>query len=201
MDGTTQVFGSGDNSIHLWDIKTGQQKAKLDGHQTGVNSVCFSSDGTILASCGYDKSIRLWDVKTGQQKAQLNGHSNGVLSVCFSHDGKTLASSSEYKSIYLWNVKTGEKIEISNKKYKYYQEQFKTFQNQNNQLAEITSNITILLISQQAIFQAQGALILKGEFVNHQGINISSLFKSKGSFFLDKPLELNQKKNENCLIF
>ncbi|CAD8177574.1 unnamed protein product [Paramecium pentaurelia] len=107
-DGNTLASGSDDKSIRLWDVKTGQQKAKLDGHEHYVMSVCFSPDGNTLASGSDDKSIRLWDVKTGQQKAKLDGHSNCVNSVCFSPDGNTLASGSEDKSIRLWDVKTGQ---------------------------------------------------------------------------------------------
>ncbi|CAD8186357.1 unnamed protein product [Paramecium octaurelia] len=54
-------------SIRLWDVKTGQQKAKLDGHSETVNSICYSPDGTTLASGSDDNHIRLWDIKTGQQ--------------------------------------------------------------------------------------------------------------------------------------
>ncbi|CAD8214187.1 unnamed protein product [Paramecium pentaurelia] len=50
-------------SIRLWDVKTGQQKAKLDGHSNTVCSVYFSPDGNTLASGSKDNSIRLWDVK------------------------------------------------------------------------------------------------------------------------------------------
>ncbi|CAD8157464.1 unnamed protein product [Paramecium octaurelia] len=32
-DSTTLAFGSEDNSIRLWDVKTGEEKAKLDGHE------------------------------------------------------------------------------------------------------------------------------------------------------------------------
>lgn len=43
-----------------------QEINKLDGHTNKVNSVCFSPDGSTVASGSSDKSIRLWDVKTGQ---------------------------------------------------------------------------------------------------------------------------------------
>ncbi|CAD8136770.1 unnamed protein product [Paramecium octaurelia] len=100
--------GGGDYTIHLWDVKTGQQKAKLDGHSSSVMSVNFSPDGTTVASGSSDNSIRLWDVKTGQSKVKLYGHSSSVMSVNFSPDGTTLASSSGDKSIRLWDAKTGQ---------------------------------------------------------------------------------------------
>ncbi|CAD8158478.1 unnamed protein product [Paramecium pentaurelia] len=106
--GNTLASGSSDQSILIWDVKTGQQKAELDGHSNDVNSVCFSPDGNTLASGSVDKSIRLWDVKTGQQRAELDGHLSYVYSVCFSPDGNTLASGSVDMSIRLWDVKTGQ---------------------------------------------------------------------------------------------
>ena len=38
----------------------------MNGHRGKVNSVCFSPDGTTVASGSCDESIRLWDVKTGE---------------------------------------------------------------------------------------------------------------------------------------
>ncbi|CAD8170324.1 unnamed protein product [Paramecium pentaurelia] len=183
------IFGGGDCTIRLWDVKTGQQKAKLDGHTSTVVSVCFSPDGNTLASGSNDKSIRLWDVKTGQQKAKLDGHSKWVSSVYFSPDGNTLASSSEDKSIRLWDVQNGKEIQSADKKFKDILAKFKAPLFSNNPLPE-SNNITILRISQTPLFQAQGALILKGEFINHEGYDLRSLFKSLGSCFLE---DLKQK--------
>ncbi|CAD8214616.1 unnamed protein product [Paramecium octaurelia] len=106
-DGSTLASGSVDNSIGLWNTKTGQQKAKLYGHSNSIISVSFSPDGSTLASGSFDNSIGLWDVKTGEKKAKLYGHTNSILSVCFSPDGTILASGSDDKSIRLWDVKTG----------------------------------------------------------------------------------------------
>ncbi|CAD8133609.1 unnamed protein product [Paramecium octaurelia] len=52
-DDPTLAPGSNDNSIRLWDVKTGQQKAKFDGHWA-------------------DNSIRLWDAKTSQEIQPYN---------------------------------------------------------------------------------------------------------------------------------
>ncbi|CAD8058016.1 unnamed protein product [Paramecium primaurelia] len=46
-DGNTLVSGSNDGSFLLWDVQKGQQKAKLDGHNVTVSSVCFFPNGNI----------------------------------------------------------------------------------------------------------------------------------------------------------
>jgi hypothetical protein len=53
----------------------------LTGHSDLVNSVVFSSDGSILASGSDDKTIRLWDVTTSKELQTLTGHSDLVNSV------------------------------------------------------------------------------------------------------------------------
>ncbi|CAD8183825.1 unnamed protein product [Paramecium octaurelia] len=184
-DGTTLASGSRDNSIRLWDIKTGQQKAKLDGHSSRVNSICYSPDGTTLASGSWDNSIRLWDVQTGQQKAQLVGHSNAVLSICYSPDGNTLASGSSDNSIRLWNVKTSKEILQSDSNYKDLLAQFNIPLQNGSQLPSVNPYCTILKICQNPLFEASGTLILQGQFMNYQGIDLKPLFKSMGSCFLE----------------
>jgi WD40 repeat protein len=82
----------------VWDVATGEEKAKLEGHSKNVRSVCFSPDEKTLASGSGDQSVRVWDVATGEEKAELEGDSTEVASMCFSPDGKTLASGSGDKS-------------------------------------------------------------------------------------------------------
>ncbi|CAK94244.1 unnamed protein product (macronuclear) [Paramecium tetraurelia] len=168
-----------DMSIRLWDVKTGQQMFKLEGHERYVNSVCFSPDGTTLASGSADHSIRLWDVNSGQQMFKLEGHEKCVNSVCFSSDGTTLASGSDDHSIRLWDVKTKQHITDSDKTYKKHLAK-STLPIQYTSLSLIdkyTIPITILHITRDPIFQAKRTLISKGEFTTDAGINIRILFE------------------------
>lgn len=60
--------GSGDSTIKIWDIETGECIKTLVGHtqDQGVHSVKFSHDGSILASGSEDQTIKIWDVQTGE---------------------------------------------------------------------------------------------------------------------------------------
>jgi WD40 repeat protein len=104
-DGKTLASGSYDNTIKLWDVKTGKERATLKGHTNAVLSVAYSPDGKTLASGSMDRTIKLWDVKTGKELTTLEGHAASVHSVAYSPDGKTLASCGD--NIKLWDMKTG----------------------------------------------------------------------------------------------
>jgi serine/threonine protein kinase len=109
-DGEMLASGSFDNTIKLWEIKTGNLIKTLEGHTYWVNSVAFSPDGEILASGSWDWTIKLWDIKTGKLLKTLKGHTDAVNSVAFSPDGDILASGSEDNTIKLWEIKTGNLI-------------------------------------------------------------------------------------------
>jgi hypothetical protein len=78
--------------------------ATLTGHDYGVYSVSWSSDGTCLASGSRDHTIKIWDVKTERCLVTLNGHTNDVNSVTWSLDGTRLASGSDDNTIKIWEV-------------------------------------------------------------------------------------------------
>ncbi|MDH6062099.1 hypothetical protein NWP17_16935, partial [Chrysosporum bergii ANA360D] len=110
-DGQTLASGSRDNTIKIWNVKTGQPLHTLSGHSSWVHSVAYSSDGQTLASGSDDNTIKIWNVKTGQLLHTLSGHSSLVLSVAYSPDGQTLASGSYDKTIKIWNVNTGQLLQ------------------------------------------------------------------------------------------
>ncbi|MGB3204679.1 MAG: WD40 repeat domain-containing protein [Crinalium sp.] len=105
-DGETIASASGDKTIKLWNLKTGELIRTLSGHSDWVKPVIFTPDSQTLASASGDKTIKLWNLKT----STLNGHSETVWSLAISPDGQILASGSYDDTIKLWNLKTRQLI-------------------------------------------------------------------------------------------
>lgn len=111
-DGHTVASGGQDNLIRLWDVATGRELRRFEGHSAPVFCVAFSPDGRTLASGSDDTSIKLWDVATGHALRDFPGHTLQVLSVAFSPNGHTLASGGGDATVRLWDVVTGSPLEV-----------------------------------------------------------------------------------------
>jgi WD40 repeat protein len=75
-DGTPiAVTGSGDETVRVWDLTTGQpHRAPLTGHTSGVTTVATLTlpDGTPTAiTASHDETVRVWDLATGRCRARL----------------------------------------------------------------------------------------------------------------------------------
>ena len=105
-DGATLAVVSGQRTVELWDLATEANYADLD-HDSKVNSLAFSPEGTSLATATTDGMVILWDPATGERTAVVEGHAGWVGAVTFSPDGATLASQAGWDGLVkLWDVKT-----------------------------------------------------------------------------------------------
>src|SRR5262249_38306061 len=96
-----------DMPICCWDIATGKEVKRFEGHKIYVASFVFSNDGKTLFSGGFDKTIRIWDVATAKEVRVLAKDIDGLWSIALSPDGKTVAAPGSGSLIRLWDVKTG----------------------------------------------------------------------------------------------
>ena len=60
------VGGMKDNTVRIWEVRTGRELNALRGHELPVGAVAFSDDGRSLTSVSGD-AVKVWDVATGRE--------------------------------------------------------------------------------------------------------------------------------------
>jgi WD40 repeat protein len=122
-DGRRVVTGSGnyypsrskpdpsdDCTVRVWDVQSGQELHRLEGHTDEVSSLAFSPDGRQILSGSGDKTVRLWDADAGREIRRFEGHTEWVKAVRFSPDGKLAVSGGADRTIRLWDIATGKEL-------------------------------------------------------------------------------------------
>ena len=106
-----------DNSIRLWDASTGRMLRVCEGHESVIDKVVFTVDGTGIISSSTDGTMRLWDVQTGKEIRKYpvpEGRSHNVPGMALSLDGSKLTSihceGEEKQLVIVWDVSTGNRL-------------------------------------------------------------------------------------------
>ena len=113
-DGNQIASASMDQSIRLWDPRTGTKRTTLNcgwGHPNRYIAgpvLDFSPDGEQLASGSANHEVCVWDSRTGHLHHRLKGHQKRVSLVRFSPSGKKVASIAEDQTAGLWDTMTGQ---------------------------------------------------------------------------------------------
>ncbi len=89
--------------LEMWDLK---KQAKLFHWKCGcwTQHLCFSPDGTMLASIQMRRIVKLWSADDGHGLGIGEGHTGDITTLAFSPDGKQIATGSEDGTIKLWSV-------------------------------------------------------------------------------------------------
>ncbi|RDD45295.1 WD repeat, SAM and U-box domain-containing protein 1 [Trichoplax sp. H2] len=98
----------GNKTVGIYDVngkEIGENPiSPLIGHTYAVNTCCFSSFGTMLASGATDYAVCLWDIKSGGNIASFENHTNAIRKVVFSPNSSLLASASGDQTIKVWEM-------------------------------------------------------------------------------------------------
>jgi WD40 repeat protein len=115
-----------DQSVSLWEIASGKERARFGGQPPrppapptastlvvratvargvpAAATMALSPDGCLLACVGPKHAINIWDVRAGKEIAQLQGHAAPLTALAFAPDGKTLASGSKDTTVVVWDI-------------------------------------------------------------------------------------------------
>ncbi len=99
-----------DKVIRLWNVDTGKELHKLQGHEQTPRHLAFSPDGKMLASTGADERlIRLWNPQTGKALREIK-LDVPLIGVHFAPGGKLLATDPESSTVRLFDPGSGKEL-------------------------------------------------------------------------------------------
>jgi WD40 repeat protein len=107
-DGKRLLSWSDDKAVRLWNIESGEEMKKLEGHAEKAAGV-FSPDSKQVLTFSPDRTLRLWSVETGKELNKFEGHTDSP-SGCFSPDGKQILSYGPDQTIRLWDVNSAQEV-------------------------------------------------------------------------------------------
>ncbi len=102
-DGSTAASCSTENSLRVWDIRTGRQLAATRGTST-PSALCFLPDGRSLLVGDEDGGISTLEISSGKWQPLAQGHRGQISHIALSADGKYFATSGWDLVVCLWQV-------------------------------------------------------------------------------------------------
>ena len=127
LDGRYMLTGSGqislalplleDNTMRLWDLQTGAEIRRFEGHTDAIWKVAFSPDGHTAFSGSADRSVIQWDLATGTILQRYEGKEmvpgwNPVVYLAVSPDGKSLLFARYDGEIHLIDINSGKERQV-----------------------------------------------------------------------------------------
>ncbi|HMF16372.1 MAG TPA: WD40 repeat domain-containing protein, partial [Gemmataceae bacterium] len=108
-DGKWAVSGGDDKTLRLWEVATGKEVRKFEGH----NNTCwglFTPDGKQILSHSFDNTLRLWDVASGNEVRRFTGHTEHLFGAFLLPGGKQALSYAADRTARLWDLASGKEL-------------------------------------------------------------------------------------------
>ncbi|CAF4381632.1 unnamed protein product, partial [Rotaria magnacalcarata] len=98
------VSAGGDKLVKVWNLSNCKLRTNHHGHNSYLNTVTVSPDGSLCASGGRDGKAMLWDLNDGKHLYTLES-GDIINSLCFSPNRYWLCAATG-NSIKIWDLET-----------------------------------------------------------------------------------------------
>ncbi len=102
-DGAQLAVGLSDGTARQWDVATGREIARLEGHDCCVATVTYSPDGSLLATSSKDTTAKVWAAR-GNVQAQADAGRGAVTGLAFTPDGRSVVAATRRGPATVWDV-------------------------------------------------------------------------------------------------
>jgi len=106
-DGQRVLSGGADQTLRLWDVRTGKEIRRIDTGVGRIWAVAFAPRGRYAVTGSFDGSVRLWDLDRGREARRFADKGDYVRTVAFSPDGQWIAAGGDDRMIRVWDAVSG----------------------------------------------------------------------------------------------
>ncbi len=115
-DGRAIATGNSNNSVQIWDRKTGEVLHTFahrfglgKGHTDAVTAVVFQAAGDRLLTAGQDGQVKQWDLTTYRLQQTLRQPGWQITAIALTPDDKTLLTADVEGRIAVWDIAGGQR--------------------------------------------------------------------------------------------
>ncbi|CAN7761319.1 DUF4365 domain-containing protein [Cupriavidus necator] len=112
VSGHRLISASADQTIRVWDLRTGQCLRVLEGHTAEVRSLSLSAKGNLLLSGSGDRTIRMWDCSTGLCLQTFDAHTDAIQTLAWHPLDHLIVSGGADRTLRMWSAETGKLLRI-----------------------------------------------------------------------------------------
>jgi hypothetical protein len=100
---------AGGGQLYLWDLRSGREIRRLEGHRWAIRALALSGDGWLLASADASHSVRLWELISGKTLFDLPVDAANHPAMALSPDGRLVAIGTD-SSLRVHSTTTGKTV-------------------------------------------------------------------------------------------
>lgn len=109
------TYGTEEGEIIGFEVETGKEAFRFQGHSKRVICLDYSPDGKILASGDKDGKIKIWNMEDRKERMSYPAHEKAVMAVAYSPDNSMLFSGGRDNFIHIRESNNGAPIKTIGK--------------------------------------------------------------------------------------